>query len=608
MKSVDLGVEPRALLSRRLVVTYIAINTVRGNPLSDPAGRTNFDPSSPGRTGPSSKTPAVPGGAPLLALGRIGAVTVRNVEMTLASIDSSHRQITPTLALTGLNVGVRSIDPNAPDWLRKLDVAFDLKGARLTTPSLAKPVRFETGELRIKAGGGRGSFSTSLDRTRVTGTVTIARFDPLSILFTAAAPEIDVDRLKQVVINGGGRGIAPAPSGPPRLLARGDVKVDRLLLTPFEATRVSGRVSVYTGAVHLDSYALSAYGGTIQGTAALNYGIASLPATLTAKGRGLSLEPVLHALSPRAPKASGALDADLKLTTALARDPRAALLVRGPVKMDRLVLSPLEASQLSGQLSADASTIRLDQYALTAYGGNVRGTAALNYALANLPTVVTAKAAGVNLAQMLSAVSPNARKVTGTLEANLSLATALGQDPQGALTGAGAFAVRDGTFPGLDLKGNLAQMARALQVNAPAGDTRFRYFGGDLRFAQQRAYSTALQLNADGLDGTARGSIGFNRTLDYTGTGVLNSLLGTSQGAGGVPSVGTLLGRVVPGAAGMTGARVPFSLRGTVDDPKFSLAGVPQLLRDQSPQQPQHQPQQPQQPSLPDLFKLLQKP
>ena len=608
MKSVDLGVDPRALLSRQLVVTGIAIKTVHVRLLSDPAGRTNFDAATPGRTPPSSKTPAAPGGPPLLTLGHIGAVTVRNVEMTLADIDSPHRRITPMLTLAGVNAGVRSIDPNAANWMKRLDVGFDLRGTKLTTSSLAKPVVFESGDLRIRAGGARGTFSASLDRTKVTGTVTIARFDPLSILFTVATPELDVNAVERLVTHNGA-GSAHVPSGPSRLLARGDVKVDRLLLAPFEATRAAGQVSIYTNAVHLDSYALSAYGGTIQGAAALNYGTAGLPASATAIVRGLKLEPVLSALSPRTPRIGGALDADLKVTTAFARDPRASLLARGPVKMDRLVLSPLEATRLSGDLSVGARTIRLDSTTLTAYGGTVRGAAALNYALANLPTVVAAKAQGVNVASLLSALSPGARKVTGALEANLNLATALARDPQAALTGSGIFAVRDGSFPGLDLKNNLAQVARTLQVNVPAGDTRFRYFGGDLRIAQQRAYSNALQLNADELDGTARGSIGFNHTLDYTGTSVLKSLgPGTSLGASGLPSVTGLLGRVVPGAASVTGARVPFSLRGTIDAPKFSLAGVPQFLRDQSPQQQQPPPQQPQQPSLPELFKLLQKP
>ncbi len=151
-------------------------------------------------------------------------------------------------------------------------------------------------------------------------------------------------------------------------------------------------------------------------------------------------------------------------------------------------------------------------------------------------------------------------------------------------------------------------MAKALQLNVPTGDTRFSYFGGDLRIAQERVYSNALRLDAEGLEGTSRGSIGFNKTLDYTGSGVLRSLApGASPSEGQSPSAGQMLSNMLQGAAGTTGIRVPFSLRGTVDDPKFSLVGTPQLIRDQSPPQQPPQPQQPALPSTPqDLFKLFQ--
>ncbi len=99
-----------------------------------------------------------------------------------------------------------------------------------------------------------------------------------------------------------------------------------------------------------------------------------------------------------------------------------------------------------------------------------------------------------------------------------------GRFGEAALAGAGTFAVRNGSFPGLDLKSTLAQMARALQLNVPAGPTRFRYFGGDLRISQQHVYSDSLRLVAEDLEGTAKGSVGFNKALDYMGTGTLKTL------------------------------------------------------------------------------------
>lgn len=48
--------------------------------------------------------------------------------------------------------------------------------------------------------------------------------------------------------------------------------------------------------------------------------------------------------------------------------------------------------------------------------------------------------------------------------------------------------------------------------------------------------------------------------------------------------VGQLLGNAAQGTASGLGVRIPFSLKGTVDDPKFSLAGTPQPVQGQRQQ------------------------
>jgi len=509
-KSVDLGIAPGSLLSRRVDVTYVAIGGIRVNLLRDPAGRTNFALVVPAQSAPVGRTSAAAGGAPFLTLDHVGGVTVTNVEITSSSSDARLGQATPAFTLSGLNARIGSIDPNAPDWPRRLEVVIDLRRASLTTASLAKPVQFHTGELVVKDGAGRGTFSASLDGMRAEVTAAIASLDPFSMTFTVAIPELDLNKLQTLMVSrassrstevisaASSTAGRQAPPGLHRQLARGEVKIDRFIFSPLEVTRMRSRLTVYTNKVDVDAYAISLYGGTVEGAATLDYSAAGLPAALTAM------------------------------------------------------------------------------------------------------------VSGVNIGRLVSTLSPQAQRITGKLDTALRLTTALGRDPRGALTGAGTFAVRDGSFPGLDLRSNLAQMAKALQLNVPTGDTRFSYFGGDLRIAQERVYSNALRLDAEGLEGTSRGSIGFNKTLDYTGTAGLRSLpTGASPSEGQSPLVGQMLSNMLQGAAGRV--QVPFSLRGTVDDPKFSLAGTAHLIRNQSPpQQPLPKPQQPALSSIPqDLFKLF---
>jgi hypothetical protein len=393
---------------------------------------------------------------------------VTNVEIAVANFDPRHAQVTPSLTLSGLNARIRSFNLTTPDWQKRLEIASVLQGVKIVAPLLAQPVQFQAGDLLVKDGGGRGTFSATLDNTRVTGTVAIASLDPLSVItFTVAIPELDVGGMNRLAIF--------APSTMRRLLARGEVKIARLVLSPFEATQMRGRLSVYTNTIQLDSYALSAYDGTIQGAAVLDYSATNLPLTVTTKMRGINVERVVSTLAPETQKVTGALDADLKL------------------------------------------------------------------------------------------------------------ATELGRDPKAALRGGGTFAIRDGSFPGMDLKGTMVQIAKALQYHVPSGDTRFSYCGGDLRFAQQRGYSNDLRLHGEGLEGTARGSFGFNKTLEYTGTAVVQAVASKTPPSGGLfAEIGNLVGGVVRGVTGPTEVRAGFSLKGTFDKPKFALVGSPGVNREHS--------------------------
>jgi hypothetical protein len=156
--------------------------------------------------------------------------------------------------------------------------------------------------------------------------------------------------------------------------------------------------------------------------------------------------------------------------------------------------------------------------------------------------------------------------------------------------------VRNRTLPALDMRSALVTLARLAQLNIPAGPTTFRSFGGDFRIGQRRVYSEALRLDADGLEADARGSCGFNRTLDYTGTGLVKGGAGAAapqgQQANPLSSLlsNALGGGLNPSAGGLSG-RVAFSLRGTFEDPKFAPSGIPQFGQGTKPQ-----PQQPPQP------------
>ncbi|HLN13196.1 MAG TPA: AsmA family protein [bacterium] len=487
-RSVDLGIEPRALLARRLQIRSIAVSGVQVTLLNDPAGRTNYG--APALPHPSPPvTAAAPGAQPLISLAPIGAITITNVTLTVDTLDARHEHTAPVVTLSGLNATVGAVDPSAPDWMGHLSVTATLTHARIVTPLVTMPIVVQSGKIELRDGRSTATFAVTLGTIRASGTAAIVGMNPPLITFAAEIPELDLTTVRRLLSTQPGSSLS-GPPGPRRLIARGEVTVNRAVVPPFTVTQIHSHLAIYT------------------------------------------------------------------------------------------------------------DTVRADPYQLSAYGGTVRGSARVDYAEANLPAAATAVVRGVNLADLLRAAAPQNPGVTGTLQANLDVSTAFGADPLAALAGTGTFAVVNGTLPGISMPSQLAQMAKSLQVGVPGGTTAFRSLGGDVRIARERVYSTALRLDANAIRGTAHGSVGFDGTLNYTGTGVV------SLTSGGALSPAALLSRIVPGAAGVTTAVVSFSIGGTVSNPKFAATGVPQLTGGQTSGQPQ--PQVPSLPNIPGLPPALQ--
>lgn len=451
--SIDLGIAPQALLSRRLDVTYIAPAGVQLNVLRNAAGRTNFATTAPTDT-PAQRP------APVFALEQVGAVTVKDAAITFG--DALGKKLpAPIFSLRGVSATIGSIDPQSPDWAKKLDIIADLRGTQLTLSNLTKPIEFHTGELTIKGGGARSTFSLSVGAIDLAGAAAFARLDPLLITFAVTGPELDFKTLATFLA--GTYGKATAPSAARRLLARGTVAIGKVVFSPLEASHLKGQLDLYTSAVRLNAWTLSAYGGTVRGNAELNGATGS-------------------------------------------------------------------------------------------------------------PLAVTAQARGLNAAQVLAAVGSGTDTVTGALTTNFRLTTLLTRDPEQSLRTTGTFVVRYGSFPSIAFKG----------VNLPSGDTHFSSFGGDLRIARERGYSNELTLLGTDMQATSRGSFGFDKTLQYSGTAVVDPLtqgaLLTGSGSSLLASVEPILANVLQKDVGAAHVSVAFTLRGTLGSPQFALTGTPQLL------------------------------
>ena len=419
VKSVTIGTTLSSLLARRLEVTGVAFNGVEVNLLQTAGGKTNYDFS--GRLGkpaaaPGARAPNAQG----FSVGRIGSASARGVEITSGTYVPASRKVIPLFAVDGINARVGGINLSAPNWTDSLDVVGDLGGILFSNPALTKPLRIQKGKFSIKKGAAQGTFTAALDTLRVAGMVKIATIKNPIAEFDVTFPELDVDKLEALARAGGGGTPPPPPGGPRRLLARGNIKVGKVIARPIEAGAGTARLTVYTDRAEISPYTLAAFGGTVRGTAVVNYAAAREPIEITAQGRGVDLGAVLKALGRAQPGIAGKLDADVRATTALVPDPVAAL------------------------------KVTVDSYTLTALEGVIRGTAAVDYGAPGQPAQVTALARGVNLGRVMAAFAPSTLPgIHGMVDVDARVDTRLRQDPLAAMTTTGTFALRDGVFPGL---------------------------------------------------------------------------------------------------------------------------------------------------------------
>jgi AsmA-like C-terminal region/AsmA family len=464
-QSIDLSINPGALLSRRLDITDIVPAGVQLNVLRNTTGSSNF-------AQPVKRTAQGP--ATVFTLEPLNAVSVNDVQITFGDAPGTKRPA-PSFTLSGVSGKISSIETQSRDWANQLDIVADLRNAHLTTSLLNKPIDFHTGTLSLKAGAGRATFSASVGTVNLSGSASFPRLDPLSIAFSVSSPELDLAGLGALL--GGG---------------------------------------VQGGAVTVSRY------------------------------------PIAH----------------------------------GTIAIGKVLAAPVEVTQLKGDLAFYGSKVQLTACTFAAYGGHVRGSAVIHGA-AGTPVDATARVAGINVGQTLAALGWGNGKVTGALDASFTFATRLTNDPEASLTANGTFVVRNGSFPGMDFESNLAQLANLAGINVPSGRTQFSYFGGDLRIARERGYSNELRLIATGMTGTARGSFGFDQSLSYSGTGVVNVLAnGTSStGSSALAMVAQVLHTTLAQNVGSGQVQVPFSLHGTIDNPQFATAGIAQLITNNIPAQ-----------------------
>jgi hypothetical protein len=285
-------------------------------------------------------------------------------------------------------------------------------------------------------------------------------------------------------------------------------------------------------------------------------------------------------LSPSALGVHGAAAADA-LTAVRARATlRPDGAVRTEVSSQRGVLRGAAYRDLQVTARVEADRLTVDQLAVAAFEGSVRGSGSVR-AKPGGPPEFEARATvdGLRLTPLLASQGvADAQRLDGRLRGSVTLAGSGRDWPtiRQALRGSGRAEVTDGVLRNLNLAeqvlnglGGLGALAQLVSPPARAryprifrgGDTRFDALGASVRIADGRAVTDDARLRSTDFDVDGRGTVGLDGRLDLRGTFAASAAL-TSELIGGVKEARGLANR-----AGRL--EVPFSVRGTVADARI---------------------------------------
>jgi len=357
VKSINIGAELMPLLDKQLKVTYININGVEINLLENSRGRTNYD-FTPARRSKKKKKAEPAEGESSFSLGPIDSIAISDVTLSSGSYHTRKKEVTPAFTMTGLDTEVRDVAIEDPKFLKRLTVNVDLSKVEITTPALTKPVQFSEGAFTVKDGAGEGDFKASLGAIQVSGGIKIKDLNKPRADFNVEIPELNLLKLAALSSGGGSsRGSKRSAPVPRKLLARGSVKIGKLVYPPFTASNFKSRIRLYTHKIDVNSFSLAFYDGTVSGSASLNTAAASKPLSLRSKIQKVNVEKLVKAAAPGSTrKITGTFGANANLTTALAGDPAASLRGNGNFAVRDGTLPGLD---LQGKLIKTAKILQM---------------------------------------------------------------------------------------------------------------------------------------------------------------------------------------------------------------------------------------------------------
>jgi uncharacterized protein involved in outer membrane biogenesis len=240
----------------------------------------------------------------------------------------------------------------------------------------------------------------------------------------------------------------------------------------------------------------------------------------------------------------------------------------GDLRADSMRFVSIQGTNVKSKVRLMAKQVFFADGSLEAYGGRGAGDLSFNLAGRNASFSTNARMSGVDVAHLLTAFPQGRGKMTGKMEGTMKLEGQIehSRDPLAGIHGSGRLTVRDGQAPSLKLNENVMKLARFNDLGPAAQNPdSFSSISADLEVANQRISSRQISIVGYGVNAQCSGS------LSVSGAGSLDYQ--------GVAEILATQGFFTNTMAKLSGAKsrnhklsFPFLARGTIDNPKFSVA------------------------------------
>ncbi len=221
--------------------------------LEDDRGQTNYEFT-------PKKKPSASSGSSGFRLAAIDSVTLSDADVTLARVTGRKRTLVPSAHALKLNAELSNValDTNR---LKEWTADADLSGVQCEFAGIRGPLKFDSGELKLRNGAVDSKFEVSVGKlARVKGTVHVADIEKGVAEMELSTPLLDIDQFEAMTTSAPS---VPTVAGKSELVARGRFSAERIRYAPYEGSGAKADLRVFTDRMEIWPVTMALYGGSL---------------------------------------------------------------------------------------------------------------------------------------------------------------------------------------------------------------------------------------------------------------------------------------------------------------------------------------------------------